>query len=138
MRAGVRAELILLRTLSLLLLCLFAEATLVRRVRVARPHFVVAGRAPVGAMDLRACNRAGHKTFVVAVDWSTVGPPNLGAHVLASLDASACRRCVRSMRVRAGAAPIVRAGVAPRPPVPAPLIPGIILCVLVALVVPAS
>ena len=86
----MRAGLILLRVLPLFLLCFFAETAFVRGVRVAWPHLVVARRAPVGAMDLCACNRAGYKTFMVAVDWSTVGPPDVGVHVLASLQASAC------------------------------------------------
>ena len=101
-RACMRPELVLLR--ALLLLCFFAEAALVRRTRVARPHFIVAGRAPVRAVNLRACNRAGYKTFMAAVDWSTVGPPNLGTYVLASLDAGARRRCTRCMRVGANRA----------------------------------
>ena len=33
---------------------------------------------------------------------------------------------------------IVRAGVAPRPPVPAPLVPGVVLGALVVLVLPSS
>ena len=69
LRAGVHADQELVLR-ALLLLCFFAEATLVRCVRVARAHFVVAGRAPVRAVNLRACDRAGHKTFMAAVDWS--------------------------------------------------------------------
>ena len=95
-------RLIVLCVLPVFLLCLFAEAALVRSVRVARPHLVVAGRAPVRAMHLRACNRAGYETFMVAVDWSTVGPPDVSADVLARLQTSACRRCGRGRRVRGG------------------------------------
>ena len=65
--AGSTVRLIVLCVLPVFLLCLFAEAALVRGVRVARPHLVVAGRAPIRAMHLRACNRAGYKTFMVAV-----------------------------------------------------------------------
>ena len=93
-RASVRAELILLRTL--LFLCFFAETTLARRARVTGPHFVVAGRATVRAVNLRACNRARHKAFATAGDLRT--PSAARAGVLA---ARAC--LLRASQAVAGA-----------------------------------
>ena len=109
-----------------------------RRTRVARRHLVVARGPAVRAMRLRACNRARQESFVAAVNGSTVGPPHFGSYMLAGLHCGA--RGGRACLLVRLLLPIVRAGVAPRPPiVPVPAVPCIaVLVVLVVLVVPPA